>query len=67
MAKLHPIRAYRQQHNLNISEVAEKLKVTPGMVGHIERGIRGVSPEMAIKVEAQLGIPRAQLRPDLWA
>lgn len=30
------------------------------------RGIRTISPELAIKYESLLGIPRSDLRPDLW-
>ena len=29
-------------------------------------GLRAVSPEMAMRYEGRLGIPRSSLRPDLW-
>ena len=50
-------------------EAARRLGISVGMVGHIETGIRGVSPQVAMKVEADTGglISRGQLRPDLWA
>lgn len=30
------------------------------------QGMRGVSAKMAVRYEAKLGIPRSELRPDLW-
>lgn len=32
---------------------------------HVE-GMRGISPEMALRYEETLNIPRTELRPDLW-
>lgn len=49
-------------------EAAKRLGVSVGMVGHILNGIRGVSPRVAMQVEADTKglISRGQLRPDLW-
>lgn len=49
-------------------EAAKRLGVTVGMVGHIINGVRGVSPKVAMQVEADTNglIPRGKLRPDLW-
>ena len=50
------------------AEAARRLGISVGMVGHIETGIRGISPTVAMRIEADTNglIPRGQLRPDLW-
>lgn len=50
------------------AEAARRLEISPAMVGHIITGIRGVSPAVAMKVEADSKglVSRSQLRPDLW-
>ena len=50
------------------AEAAKRLGISVGMVGHIETGIRGISPHVAMKVEADSNglVTRGQLRPDLW-
>ena len=50
------------------SEAARRLGISAGMVGHIVNGIRGISPAVAMAVEADSGglIRRGSLRPDLW-
>jgi len=50
------------------AEAARRLAISVGMVGHIENGIRGISPAVAMKIEADTNgvIPRSRLRPDLW-
>ena len=50
------------------SEAARRLGISIGMVGHIEVGRRGISPEVAKAIEAdsQGAISRGHLRPDLW-
>lgn len=47
---------------------ASRLGITPGMVGHIIKGRRGVSPTVARAIESDTDglISRAKLRPDLW-
>lgn len=64
--KANPLRAYRKQHKLSRKDMAAKLGITPGMIGHIENGIRGISAERAVDIERRLGIPRVALRPDLF-
>lgn len=64
--KTNPLRAYRKTHNLSRKDVADRLGLTPGMIGHIEVGRRGISAERAIQIEKELGIPRILLRPDLF-
>ena len=59
---IHPLQAYREANGLTRVAAAELIGVTPGMVGHIEKGIRKISPERAM----QAGVPKEVLRPDLW-
>lgn len=49
-------------------EAARRLGISVGMVGHIETGIRGISPRIAMRIESDTDglIQRSQLRPDLW-
>ena len=50
------------------AEAAKRLGISIGMVGHIEVGRRGISPDVARAVEADThgAITRSDLRPDLW-
>lgn len=49
-------------------EAAKRLGISPGMVGHIENGRRGISIEVAKTVAADSGgaISLSDLRPDIW-
>ena len=65
--KTHPITSYREQHGMSSAELALKLGVKRAMVDHVENGIRKFSAERAMEIERATGIPRAVIRPDLWA
>ena len=46
--------------------LAEKINVTQQAISAlVKRGAR-VSAEMAISIERETGVPRHELRPDLW-
>lgn len=62
----NPLKAYREVHNLSQQEVADKLGVSRQMVGFLETGEREFTAEMAVKLEKELGIPREQVRADLF-
>ena len=49
-------------------EAARKLGISEGMVGHIAKGRRNVSPTLAMKIDAETcgQISKSRLRPDLW-
>lgn len=64
---MHPLERYRQDKGLTQPDLAKKLSVTNGYISLLENGLRKPSPVLAKKIERILGIPRAQLRPDLWA
>ena len=50
------------------AEAAKRLGVSVGMVGHIEVGRRGISIDVAKRIETETGgsISRHQLRPDVF-
>lgn len=64
----NPTFALYVEHVGGRDEAAKRLGISVGMVGHIVNGIRGVSPRVAMQVEADTNglIPRGKLRPDLW-
>lgn len=66
MAHVHPLRAYRIVHGLTCAEVARKLGIAETTVRSFENGSRKVQAELAVEIEAALGINRALLRPDLF-
>ena len=51
---------------LSVREAAKKVGCRPQTLYKHVSGERTVSPEMAIRYEQKLGIPREVLRPDLW-
>lgn len=64
---LHPLKAYRYDEGLTQTDLADKLGISVGQLCRLERGSRGITGLMAVKIERKLGIPRNKLRPDLWA
>lgn len=62
----NPLRAYREARNMSQPELAKILGCTPGMVSHVETGKRKVSPQAALEWEQIIGIPRHELRPDIF-
>ena len=62
-----PIKNYRQQHQLSLRQLAHKLGIPEVTLRSLENGNRTVTAERAVALEGQLGIPRAQFRPDLFA
>jgi transcriptional regulator with XRE-family HTH domain len=63
----HPVRYWRFMNGEKLLETATKLGISESYLSLLERKKRGISPQLAIKIEKKLGIPRAELRPDLWA
>jgi len=67
MAKrIDPLRVYREQHGLTQQEVADKLKVSRGLIAQLEIGAKAYTPEMAVLIEKKLGIRREVVRPDMF-
>lgn len=49
-----------------ISEVSRKFNIPHMTLRQHLKGTRSISAEQALKYERLLGIPRSELRPDLW-
>lgn len=49
-----------------VSEVSKKHGIPHMTLRQHIKGTRSISAEQAIKYERLLGIPRSELRPDLW-
>lgn len=63
---VHPLREFRLARGLSRAELATLLGMTVAMVGHVERGVRRVRPETALRLQEERGVPAAVLRPDLF-
>lgn len=62
----HPLRQYREEHELSQEQLGALLGVSRAMVGLIESGARRVSSDDLAEWEAKTGIPREKLRPDIF-
>ena len=55
-----------EAHGWKISIICKEKGIPYTTLWQHYRGTRKVTPEMAIRYESLLGIPRSELRPDLW-
>ena len=62
----HAIHKFRQERDMPLSEAAKLIGVSTTIVWQWENGTRRVSAERAVEIERITGIPREQLRPDLF-
>lgn len=62
----NPLRAYRKRHRLSQQQLADKLEISRSLLSMIECGDRGFTDDMALHIEAKLGIDRMVTRPDLF-
>lgn len=51
---------------LSINEASKKYGIPYDRIWSHCTGRRSISPEMAVEYETLIGIPRSELRPDLW-
>lgn len=65
-APTHPLVQFREARRLSRAELAELLGLTVAMVGHVERGVRKIRAETALRIERERGVPASVLRPDLF-
>lgn len=64
---MEQLTAYRTEHRLTPQALADKLRTSAGYLHDIETGRRKPSLEFAVRIEAVTGIPRHQIRPDIFA
>lgn len=62
----HPLRQYRERTGLSLAAVAARVGVTRQTLSRIELEVHKPGPELAKELEAKTGVPRHELRPDLW-
>lgn len=63
---MNTLQKFLLDSGLRRSEFCRKFGISyPTFFQHLT-GSRRISPEMAIFYEKKLGIPRSELRPDLW-
>lgn len=67
MDVIHPLRAYREQHEppLSQADLAVMLEVSRPTIWRWETGARKVDDDLLPTVSEKTGIPKATLRPDL--
>ena len=65
--KTNPIRAYRGDHHLRLTDVADRLAISIPHLHKLETEKATITAEMAVHIERKLGIPRHKLRRDLWS
>lgn len=63
---VHPLREYREKHDLSQQDLADKLGVSRQMVGLIETGERSITPENALEWEKLIPLTKEVLCPDIF-
>lgn len=64
---MEQIVSYRTVHGITRQTLADKLGTSEGYLHDIESGRRKPSLEFAVRIEQVTGIPRQELRPDIFA
>lgn len=63
---MNAILKYRQDHALTQEQLAEQLGITKASICRFERGERKPSVKRVDEITKITGIPRHELRPDIW-
>ena len=66
MESQHPLREYRTARELSCADLAKLLGMPESTLRSYENGTRTVPAETAVEIEKRIGIPRGQIRDDLW-
>ena len=61
-----PLADILRKRGLSIADASRASGIPYVTIAQHVRGARGISAALAIKYERLLGIPRSELRPDLW-
>ncbi len=64
--KVHPLRAYRRKNRLKAEVLAKRLGIATSTLRSFENGNRTIDADWAIEIERRIGIPTADMRPDLF-
>ena len=57
---------YRKKHNLTQIELASMLGTTPASICRYETGVRKIRHTLVDSFSKKTGIPKSQLRPDIF-
>jgi DNA-binding transcriptional regulator YdaS (Cro superfamily) len=63
---MNPIRTFRDAKSLTLQQFGEMVGLRKALVWKYENGRLRVPAELVPKIEQATGIPRHELRPDLW-
>lgn len=63
---VHPLTRYREANGLTLEALGACVGVSKPSIWRIEAGEQQPSPDLARRIERMTGIPRHELRPDLW-
>lgn len=63
----HPITRYREERDMTLEQFAALLGLRAPAICKWEKGGRKISAERAVEIEQRVGIPRHELRPDLFS
>lgn len=63
---MHWTKRLKVERGLTQSDIAEALGVAQSAVSNWSRGEKEPSAERAVDIETKLGVPRSEIRPDLW-
>lgn len=62
---MSPLRRYRDSEDITLEELGRRLGVTKSTAWKLERRER-IDADLAVEIEQKIGVPRTELRPDLW-
>jgi DNA-binding XRE family transcriptional regulator len=62
----HPLRQYRERTGASLAAIAARVGVTRQTLSKIELEVHSPGPSLARKLEEATGVPKHELRPDLW-
>jgi transcriptional regulator with XRE-family HTH domain len=63
----HPLRKFRKDHKIALTDLARCLKVSRSFLHRIEAGERNPGPEATRRISAVTGISEQEIRPDFFA
>lgn len=63
---MNPISKYLKEANVSAAALARAVGVTPQTISRMAHGLRKPSPALTRKIEAATGIPRHEIRPDVY-
>lgn len=63
---MEKLREWREAQNISAKEAGDLIGVSRVQWFRLERGSRRASPDSARRIEEVTGIPRHELRPDIW-